>query len=177
LAQGCCCTKKTIKALKIVLSGSQEDGNPKETSCRVQVEALIALEHCLAMCGDLALPQRPEVPTPMPRGESIPTPIPQPIRPEAPQDPHDAPASSTSTTRQVAYYEAVEKESIESLLADARRLVASAKVTTASIRAPRRGRSLLDLWQRSAAAQPTEAIDSHSTSSPVRIEIRSDSSE
>ena len=76
LAQGCCCTKKTIEALKIVASGSQRDGNPSEKSFRVKVEALNALEHCLAMCGDATPPQRPELPSPMPQPEMIPTPLP-----------------------------------------------------------------------------------------------------
>lgn len=145
LAQGCCCTKKTIEALKLVVSGSQKDGNPSEKSFRVKVEALNALEHCLAMCGD-PQPQRPESPAHIPQPETVPTPLPQPKRPEAPMS---QAGDNASQVRQVNYYEEIEKQSTESLLADARQLVAASKRSTDVPDAPRRGKSLLELWRRS----------------------------
>src|SRR3954462_8995349 len=48
LGSGCCCTKKTIEALTIVVSCSDRDGAPKETSWRVHAAAAAALDHCLA---------------------------------------------------------------------------------------------------------------------------------
>src|SRR5205823_6287431 len=36
LGSGCCCTKSTIAALLIVVTGSDKDGNPAETSERVR---------------------------------------------------------------------------------------------------------------------------------------------
>jgi hypothetical protein len=48
LGKGCCCTRKTIEALKLVVEGSEIDGNPAETSDRVRATALAALQHCLS---------------------------------------------------------------------------------------------------------------------------------
>jgi hypothetical protein len=48
LANGCCCNKKTIEALNIVVSCSDRDGAPKENSQRVVAAAQAALDHCLA---------------------------------------------------------------------------------------------------------------------------------
>ena len=145
LAQGCCCTKKTIEALKLVVSGSQKDGNPSEKSFRVKVEALNALEHCLAMCGD-PQPQRPESPAHIPEPETVPTPLPQPKRPEVPVN---QASNNASQVRQVNYYEEIEKQSTESLLADARQLVATSRSSASVPDTPRRGKSLLELWRRS----------------------------
>src|SRR5207248_6163987 len=48
LGSGCCCTKKTIAALDITVTGSDKDGNPSETSERVRAAAMSALQHCLS---------------------------------------------------------------------------------------------------------------------------------
>lgn len=48
LGKGCCCTRKTLEALSITVSGSEADGNPAETSDRVRMAAQAALESCLA---------------------------------------------------------------------------------------------------------------------------------
>jgi hypothetical protein len=48
LGRGCCCTKKVILALDIVVAGSDEDGAPVEKSGRVRDAAFDALQHCLA---------------------------------------------------------------------------------------------------------------------------------
>lgn len=48
LGKGCCCTKKTIEALNITVSGSEKDGHPYETSPRVIAAAFTALNHCLS---------------------------------------------------------------------------------------------------------------------------------
>jgi hypothetical protein len=46
LSHGCCCTKATIEALRICVSGSDKDGNPGETSPRVRIAAFNALQGC-----------------------------------------------------------------------------------------------------------------------------------
>ena len=43
LARGCCCTKTTMEALAVCVSGSERDGNPAENSLRVQLVAFEAL--------------------------------------------------------------------------------------------------------------------------------------
>ena len=175
LAQGCCCTKKTIEALKIVASGSQKDGNPSEKSFRVRVEALNALEHCLTMCGDAAEPQRPELPAPMPQPETIPTPLPEPKRPEMPLSEDDA-NEPTADIRQVNYYEEVEKQSSATVLAEARHLVASSRMPVSQVRAPRRGSSLIELWQRSDRSDDTTEANTEEASSAVRVELPGEAS-
>jgi len=51
LGHGCCCTKKTIEALQVTVSGSNKLGNPGETSERVKAAAFAALQRCLARQG------------------------------------------------------------------------------------------------------------------------------
>ncbi len=46
LGQGCCCTRKTIEAMKLTASGSDKDNNPKETSERVRAAAEASLNAC-----------------------------------------------------------------------------------------------------------------------------------
>lgn len=52
LGNGCCCTRKTIAALKLVVEGSEADGNPAETSIWVKGEALASLQHCICCFRD-----------------------------------------------------------------------------------------------------------------------------
>jgi len=61
LGKGCCCNKKTIEALSIVVSCSMEDGNPVEKSPRVIAAAQAALSRCLAMCTATPLIMAPEI--------------------------------------------------------------------------------------------------------------------
>jgi hypothetical protein len=62
LGNGCCCTKKTMEALQIVVTGSTKLGNPGETSERVKAAALGALQHCLARQTEPPVPRQPERP-------------------------------------------------------------------------------------------------------------------
>lgn len=52
LLNGCCCNKRTIKALEISATGSNADGNPRENSRRVRSVARQALERCLSQYTD-----------------------------------------------------------------------------------------------------------------------------
>jgi hypothetical protein len=65
LLNGCCCTEKTIEALNIVVSGSEKDGKPSETSERVRGTAFAALQGCLAK-------YHPRKPKPLEPPEPIP---------------------------------------------------------------------------------------------------------
>ena len=47
LGNGCCCTPKTVTALGITVAGTEEDGNPSETSERVRSAAYVALNQCV----------------------------------------------------------------------------------------------------------------------------------
>src|SRR5262249_23281182 len=48
LGRGCCCTRKTLEALALTVSGSERDGNPIERSDRVRAAAQASLDHCLS---------------------------------------------------------------------------------------------------------------------------------
>src|SRR5205823_14946141 len=48
LGRGCCCTRKTLEALALTVSGSERDGNPIERSDRVRAAAQGSLDHCLS---------------------------------------------------------------------------------------------------------------------------------
>ena len=63
LLNGCCCTTKTIEALNIVVSGSEKDGKPSESSERVRGVSLSALQRCTLRV------QVPAEPVPLERPE------------------------------------------------------------------------------------------------------------
>ena len=68
LGTGCCCTKKTIAGLKLVVECTDSDGNPAERSERVKAAAWYALNHCVTRY----VPPRPaprERPSESPRRE------------------------------------------------------------------------------------------------------------
>lgn len=48
LGNGCCCTPRVIETLNIVISGSEADGNPHETSPQVRVASYHSLQRLLA---------------------------------------------------------------------------------------------------------------------------------
>jgi len=73
LARGCCCTSRIIEALKIVVTGTAEDGNPPEKSERVKAAAMHALQSCLASFHDML----PESPLQTPPLEVLPPPTPK----------------------------------------------------------------------------------------------------
>jgi len=58
LGHGCCCTRKTIEALRLTVEASDKDGNPKETSGRVRAAAEGSLYACQSVA-DLT-PEPPE---------------------------------------------------------------------------------------------------------------------
>lgn len=46
LGRGCCCTPNVMKALELSATGSDADGNPRESSARVRAAARAALARC-----------------------------------------------------------------------------------------------------------------------------------
>jgi hypothetical protein len=97
LQRGCCCSKETIAALALTVSGSRADSNPAEDSVRVKLAAVAALEHCLA-CYVNVVPAPPAPPPPAPvlpkegPAEGIPPPRPVPPVPVPPPPPATGPA-------------------------------------------------------------------------------------
>jgi hypothetical protein len=80
LGNGCCCNPKTITALGIAAAGTDEDGNPAETSERVRAAAFVALNRCVDRfppAPEAGPPPEP-VPEPVPGPEPVPPPKPGP---------------------------------------------------------------------------------------------------
>jgi hypothetical protein len=68
LSKGCCCTRKTLAALLLVVNGDDSDGNPSETSERVKNMAVVALQHCMGKVADRPETQQPPERPPEPIG-------------------------------------------------------------------------------------------------------------
>ena len=100
LANGCCCTKKTIAALTRSVSGDEKDSHPAEHSECVKALAFIALQRCLASYTET--PRQPEPPSPAPAAEP----------------PAGGPAESG--VRTAAYYRDIESTPGDYILAEAR---------------------------------------------------------
>jgi len=66
LGRGCCCTKRTIEALNIVITGSDRDGNPSETSERVRICAMESIQNCMSRGVEFPTPEPPELPRALP---------------------------------------------------------------------------------------------------------------
>jgi len=125
LGSGCCCTKATIKALAITVSGSEEDGNPGETSERVKCAANYSLHHCLSSCAAVVQP--------LPIEEGIPDKLtPEPAPPPRPEKPPEGPGSALDY-RPNEYYKNVRKLSMHAVVEDARRVAARADETPARV--------------------------------------------
>lgn len=131
LGTGCCCTKKTIEALTITVSGSKRDGNPSENSPRVKEAAFASLQRCLACYTE----------------EDA-----EPHRPEKPEKPGGEKASTTgldADMQHLAYYVEIGRRPSEPLLANARRLVASMtppQPQNETVAAPTGRRNLYQIW-------------------------------
>ena len=146
LANGCCCTKKTIQALTVTVSGSNKDGNPAEVSRRVKAVACEALSLCVnRACGSASEQPRPELP---PEPEAIPPPPGEPLRPEVPPDSELGRATAGFGVQMAAHYAGPKSESMAQVIADARRALAQAPPPRPRAIEPGTGkRNLYDLWQ------------------------------
>jgi hypothetical protein len=174
LSHGCCCTKSTIEALRICVSGGEKDGNPGETSPRVRIAAFNALQGCCSR-GD----KQPdyELPRPEPAADSTsPTSVAG----------AKSEADDEETFKLSPYYVAIERRPMRELLRSAQATLSQVRAvsgtTTLAARTPVTGNgSLMGLWARSAiepqddksraltpiAAQPTLAVGSTTFPSPA----------
>jgi hypothetical protein len=90
LGGGCCCNQETIRALAITVSGTEDDGNPSETSERVRGAAAAALDHCLACVNARTVPLVPEVPAEV-------APPPRTLQETPPTAPRETPPTRETT--------------------------------------------------------------------------------
>jgi hypothetical protein len=120
LAKGCCCSKATIAALTLTVTGGDSDKNPAETSERVRAAAAYALQICMCRYQEhITTPQTPPEPPP-PDGEIK-------VTKATELAGHAAPPTGVTLT---AYYtNQVPRESLAHLVQDAGRALA-AKVGT-----------------------------------------------
>jgi hypothetical protein len=66
LGHGCCCTRKTIEALRLTAIASDKDGNPKESSERVRCAAQVSLASCESRTSFPPVPPEKLPPIPAP---------------------------------------------------------------------------------------------------------------
>lgn len=135
LARGCCCTKTTIEAMTICVSGSDKDGNPSENSLRVQLVALEGLQRCVATY----------------RGEVDEKAQPRPEQPAAANGElaQAGPVSDLPQTQLSAYYAKVKAAPREDVLANAKKLVVA--MQSREIAKPdtlRRRGSIYEIWKQ-----------------------------
>ncbi len=109
LGRGCCCTKKTIAALEIVVEGSEADDNPSETSPRVRSAAFTALNSCLCK---VKLPPTPPAPT------ESPAEVPDPIGARG--------AKTSASVILTAYYSKLEERTLAEVVASAKKTASAA---------------------------------------------------
>jgi hypothetical protein len=153
LARGCCCTKVTVEALNICVSGSEKDGNPSENSLRVKAVAWEALYGCMSKGKMYGSPShidpwkgRPEVPAPesLPEGNS-----------GTAQQTAFIAEEETPTVKLTTYYQELAHRNPQTIIADARSLLVdratqpARKTNTGStISRKRTGGSLAELWEQ-----------------------------
>ena len=143
LLNGCCCTAKTIEALKIVVDGTEKDGKPSETSERVRGVAFSALQGCLAR-------YHPPAAAPIPLERPEPASATLPVQP--------LPAGF----RRLAYYYQTLKDVPPALIvAEATRTLEKARTT------PKTGNTVLVTGKRSVydalARAVAEPVDNESS--------------
>lgn len=117
LANGCCCSKETIEALRIVVAGEDSDGFPAEFSPRVKATSFVALQNCLLKNPD-ALPA--VVPEPAP-------PLPA-VRPEAARTITHGPdgaslVAAASPLPRLTHAESLKRKPMARVVAEARSVV------------------------------------------------------
>jgi hypothetical protein len=181
LLRGCCCTKITIKALLISVSGSDEDGFPRENSERVRAVAHGALGRCLA-CYTEVVPVveskdgGKEPPPPKP-GEPIPPPKPGEVpKSEAKPSgtPDRLPANIGQQMTPAEFYKRAQSQPREQLIEECQRVLGRPlPVSSAAPVQPERvGGSIAQILQHafsgsSAAPAPVPApAPAHTSAEP-----------
>ena len=145
-----CCSKPVVEALRIVVSGSDKDGNPPERSMRVRDQACAALDHCLAFAPANLKPE------PLPRPE-------QPIRPTSGESGSVVIGDEPAVVRQLAYY--------HELHTPPQTVVRHAEVTLQQFRDWRAARSprptsLSEIWTATKPPEPPSGPQILSASLP-----------
>lgn len=160
LGNGCCCTKKTMEALRIAASCSDVDGNPTETSDRVRAAAVAALEHCLSCYKDTkpvpkteVVPERPVNPEATPEA-----PTPQPVEPlPQPNAPAGAKAEKKERPTGAAYYAKIDGVPRQMIVEECRKVVAKFNETS-SVQAVLSGNSIVKVINRANSMERSPMV-------------------
>ncbi|MFL5329239.1 MAG: hypothetical protein ACJ8C4_10020 [Gemmataceae bacterium] len=171
LGNGCCCTKKTMEALRIASSCVDTDGNPKETSNRVRAAAVAALEHCLACYIAPPVPVPEKLPEGRrPEGEAVPNvevvPVPPPPPPGIKAGDEAKPQTKIERPVGRAYYAKIDEVPKHLIVEEARKAVEKYN-STARYQAVLAGQnSLVQIVER-ASATPGSTADANGTRAEV----------
>lgn len=188
LARGCCCSKETMTALILTVTGSREDGNPCEPSERVRTAAEFALKRCLDCYVEVKRvptpPEPPPVVLPLPTVDKDEKKKKKGLEKGPEKGPDDDPANGTKPTgpgtaaakpnpavappsTPAEYYKRVALLSSDSIIASARRaLAASPRNSSGFVSAePVEGES------RSLAAILSQAFTRSSSVTPPPSEV------
>jgi hypothetical protein len=160
LNSGCCCNKATIKALTISANGTDEDDNPSETSERVRMAAMMALNHCLSCMPPVIEEKKkegPGTPQKLPEGTS---------------------GKEAKTT--MNYYKRLDQEPLARIVDDARRTLAKAHGGDPEIVTRRGGRGgrggLFDIAAKAWDGSEVRVEESHvmvaSTPPPPMVNVQ-----
>jgi hypothetical protein len=156
LATGCCCTKTTVEALSITVSGSNRDGNPAENCPRVKAAALVALHHCLDCLGAVEPPPAlPIVTPPVPKngGEK-----PEQPGTEKPEQPPKSSSQARNGKKPIlsAYYRKIERVPMNQVVHKARAALMGASGSASAMPVTRSGqRGLIQILTQ----RPTPTVD------------------
>lgn len=153
LANGCCCNKSTIEALIIVLSCSDRDNFPKETSARVHAAARVALDKCLS-CFEDVTPVKQNIENPEKPGENKQQGNPEKAGQPTPKTAGHAPRKlNEPKLKGEEYYASIEQQPMEPIVREGRRVLAatvSRAIPTSS------GNSLARLFDRASGTPQTQ---------------------
>ncbi len=140
LNRGCCCTRKTLEALALTVSGSERDGNPAERSERVRAAAGESLSHCLSGLSEAALEAPPAE-----------EPIPPPSK-EGPKEGMKLPPVPD------AYYKTIDRQPMKKVAENARRALAQVRGPAPSAPAQGRSNGVIDLVARAFTPSRREPL-------------------
>jgi hypothetical protein len=146
LGRGCCCTRKTLEALALTISGSERDGNPIERSDRVRAAAQASLDHCLSCLAPETVMEG------------------APVAPEGPIAPPKEGPGGVLPDVSANYYKQVERRPMRKVVEDARRALGQARPDPKAPATPRPGSGgLVEIITRAftptpANAEPAEAV-------------------
>jgi hypothetical protein len=166
LGSGCCCTPKTMLALTITVSGSEEDGNPSETSERVRGAAYASLAGCLSR----QPPPPPEEVIPKKEGpvlekEGPPRELVPPPTPSGPP-----PAGTTKAVTPASFYERNDELTMAAVLKKAREALDKNSVQTTEatpVRVASSSRGLIGLAMESLNWPPSSMSSEPASGVPI----------